>query len=91
MANDYDLKAPQILLDDLMTLRNDVVEEGREIFASWEHAIARKEFRPCALNMAVAMWWTSRRPCPLTACHLWAGPNQGSCKTWMPLSKPFPW
>ena len=55
MANDYDLKAQQILLDDLMTLRNDVVEEGREIFASWEHAIARKEFRPCALNMAYYM------------------------------------
>ena len=45
MDKEYKINDPKVLLSDLIQLRDEIKEEGQQIFSHWEDQIERKAFK----------------------------------------------
>lgn len=52
MQNSIQRQKPHKLLDQMLQLRKEVIQEGREIYARWQPRIERQDFRGGAENLA---------------------------------------
>ncbi len=52
MNKQYQINDPKVLLENITQLRDDIKEEGQQIFSHWEDAIERKSFKESAENLS---------------------------------------
>ena len=52
MDKEYKINDPKVLLSDLIQLRDEIKEEGQQIFSHWEEQIERKAFKESAENLS---------------------------------------